>query len=732
MLKIAIIAAAILLAMSVPAYADPITIGGFLFTNTFLGGVFGLNTLIVATQIGLGLAAAGASALLSGALSKRGQGVDPGQYRGTFDSSESSELNFIGRCRAGGLKVFGNTAGTDRYRMILHSATPLVAIEEYYLGARPVTVEANGDVSSPPYAKPGGSWVNWLTKSGEGTTTAWASLISAFSSLWTSDHKAQGIAQSLVKYISPGVTTEKFGKLYQGGEPSIEVLGRFGRVYDPREPACDPDDPTTWIWSMNGPLCAARIMLSYPNLTADDFDWDFISDEADKADALVATLTGTAPRSQCSGVWLSEDKRGETMTQVLRSIGADIVLSDSGLIRIRLIDDAPTEEIEFTADHVLSWDWKSGPDAAERPNVCRVKYYSPERNYELTEINLDDSEWARVDDEVARYGEKYLDIDLPFCPDASQAQRVARREFLIARSDQGSVTLNMAGMAAWGLSYATIELDGLGVSPLAAIAAPRCDDENGTVDIPFTVWPDELVSAPWNPATMESAAPDEIPSLEYQADLATPMAPAGAAIVQYADLSYEIRLKFAGVTGGTQAEAVYRDYTDDLPNPYAGMTEYLATTDAGFSGSWYAYVVDNTTGVRNDFKTRFFNDDDEGSHFSPTLTINPFNIVNTTPATPIIDVEVTTGASGVAPWEFDIAVYTTDLHVALLEVDVDAVSAGTFDISSIGRPEVAATGHYEMTDTFLDQVFTVTATAYTSNGTPSATATYTYTVPGTG
>ena len=71
---------------------------------------------------------------------------------------------------------------------------------------------------------------------------------------------------------------------------------------------------------------------------------------------------------------------------------------DAGLIHIRLIDDAPTAEVSFGVRDILEWSWKSGPEAPERPNVCRVRYYSPVRNYEMGEIDMTGIAWARVDD----------------------------------------------------------------------------------------------------------------------------------------------------------------------------------------------------------------------------------------------------------------------------------------------------------------------------------------------
>lgn len=718
-----LLAGASVLAMTGYAQADPITIGGFLFTNTFLSASFSLGTLITATQVGLGLAVSAGLSLVGGAFgAQQNNGTDPGQFKSVFQSSDASEVNAIGRCKIGGLQVFGNTNDYDRYRLIAHSATPLVAAEQYYLGERPVTVETSGLVSSPPYAKPSGSWVEWNVKGdADGTETAWSDLMSAFPSLWTSDHKLKGISQSLIKYTSPGISTAKFGKLYQTGVPNGAIEGRWCRIYDPREGGADLDDDSTWIWSTNGILCAAHIMRQYPDLADSAFDWDFISDEADKADVLVATKTGTEPRSSMSGTWLSESNRGDTMQEVLDSIGAEIVLSDAGLIRIRLLDDEPDSEMTFVEKHRIDTDWQSGPEAVERPNVCRIKYYSAERGYEMADIDMTGIGWARIDDEVTRYGEKVMDINLPFCPSASQAQRLARRAFLGARADSGVIVTNMSGMAAWGLSYGEVALPDLDESPISKLSAPRCDDENGTVEIPYIVWPQELIDNPWNPATMEADAPPEIPDLSFVSDLDTPVAPSEAIVVQYPDTSYETRIAFTSVVGAVTAEAVYRTYTGSEPDAYAGMTEYLNP-----GTGWFAWVAENLVGEKVDFKARFFDADEEGSYFSPLLTVNSMAIDNSALSTPNLDV-VQTNEPDLSKYYFASTASSDDINVVKLVV----TATDSSDVTEQVRPLDEVTGNYEVVAPAIgSKSFDITVTAYTSDGTASTAATYNYVVPG--
>ena len=357
--------------------------------------------------------------------------------------------------------------------------------------------------------------------------------MSAFPDLWTSAHRVRGIAQSLVRYVSPGFgsteSQEKFQKLYQSGAPDYERVQRSEPVYDPRSGQSATND-ATWVYRDNGPLCAAHILRSYPSLTVSDFDYAGIGGEATKADALVATQTGSEPRSRCWGMWTSENPRGDVMDQVLKSIGAEIVPSDDNSFTVRLIDDVRTPEITFTAKHIIDLQLRSGPESVERPNICRVKYYSPERNFEMTEIDLTGIAWARNQDEIDRVGEQIMDVDLPFCPSASQAQRIARRLFALARADAGVATFNFAGLAAWGCTVVGIPLPDLDIVETCAIGTPRVNDDQGTVEIPFVVWPK---MTPWNPAVDEAVAPPPIPEMAYESELDTPAAPSAATVVQY-------------------------------------------------------------------------------------------------------------------------------------------------------------------------------------------------------
>lgn len=723
-LKLAVLAGTSLLAMTAHAQADfVITPLAFSLFAGSLGSVLSFAAIHTGLTLLATAAGIGASLLFRGG----GQRIDPGEFKQTFENEAASEIRCVGRTRNGGLKVFGNTSGFSGFRLIAHCKGPIDFVEEHYLGGRLVVVEDQDDgrVSSPPWGvaasvKPNGSWAFIRSKIGDGTETSWGPLQTYFPLLWTADHRARGIAQTLVQYDSPGVgNAEAWGRLYQGGYPDYERVQRGELVYDPR------DQQTRW--TDNGILCAAHILRSYPDLTFADFDWADLAIEANKADATVATKSGTEKRARCWGFWQSEARRGDVMAQVLDSIGAEIQMSDAGLIRIRLIDDQRMSDLTFSGDHIVSYALGSGPEAPERPNLCRVSYYSPERNYTLADIDMTGIAWAKVQSEIDAYGEKPLDIELPFCPSASQAQRIARRMFALARADRGTINTNMAGLAAWDRQAVNVQFDDLGETHVCLIDPPRIDDEQGEVEIPVMIQP---ALAAWNPATMEAAAPEQIPDIEYEAEIEKPEI-LSVWLVQYPDDRYEIRAVYDVLPLGTaEGYGLYRAYTGGLPGAWTGMA--AINVPAGPVPFVYANMLDQPGEV--DVRVQVFNADGEASYFSDlfngTLAIN-----NTAPAAPTIDLTPQDMGNGAI-----FKARSDAAQVARLTIESSHNGGGWVleydsaddDPDKACRPGVIVThNHPPVTPTELPQTLEFRARAYASDGTASPYASDDFEIPGT-
>ncbi len=667
------------LLLTIPAHADPISIvllgvnallGTSLAASTAILSIGGTAVITIGSAIGGALALAGLafSALLAGG---QGKMVDPGKLKGTFQSESAGRLRCIGRARVGGVQIFGNTKQANRYRLIAHSAGAIDAVEDHFLGGRSVTVESNGAVSSPPFGKPDGtSYVYINSKIGDGTETAWAQLSDSFPDLWTAAHRARGIAQSLITYVSPGQTTKKFMILYQGGVPDYQRVQRGEKLYDPRT--------DTTVWSDNSVLAVMHVLLSYPDISLSDFDLDFIKVEADKADVLVPVRGGgQEKRSRAWGVW-DEDgiERGDLVRQLMMSTGTELTARPGAKIGVQIIDDSPLYDVKIGFNQIYSIDIKSGPDGVERPNKLRLKYYSPERNYEVSEVELfyDTTAvapvplpWAYISDEIARVGEKEFEVALPFCPSASQAQRIGRRLFAEARADTIEINTTLAGLATWGTKTIAIDDDDLEVTHLIRHKNRAIDDEQGIVTISGVIVPD---LEPWDSEADEALPPEQVPEIEYDTTIATPAAATAAIVVIYPDLSVHTRYVYPDVGGGMLVEASYRIISGGVPGAWLSMTEYRGT---GGLYTSHAFVPLNLSGVSTEFRHRVFNADDDGSKWGDIVPFTPA-ISNMAPAVPAVDVETFETDAGTMSRVLMLA--PASINVSFLRLKIKTVPGG--------------------------------------------------------
>ncbi|MCG7503397.1 hypothetical protein [Mesorhizobium retamae] len=146
-IKLALAGCVSLLAMTAHAQADFIItpIAFSLFAGP-LRAVASFGAIYTGVQIAAYAAVIGAQL----AFGRQQQKIDPGEMKNTFQEAESSEFDAVGRVKLGGLKAFGNTKGNVISRLVWHVKGPMVATEQYFLGGREVTIEADGSVSSPP------------------------------------------------------------------------------------------------------------------------------------------------------------------------------------------------------------------------------------------------------------------------------------------------------------------------------------------------------------------------------------------------------------------------------------------------------------------------------------------------------------------------------------------------------------------------------------------------------
>lgn len=84
---------------------------------------------------------------------------------------------------------------------------------------------------------------------------------------WDASHRGDGVVTGYL--IKAPEKSEDFLETYpQGDNVALSLVAQWTPVFDPRDPAQDPDDDSTWQWSDNGVLATVHYLM-----TQRGYDW---------------------------------------------------------------------------------------------------------------------------------------------------------------------------------------------------------------------------------------------------------------------------------------------------------------------------------------------------------------------------------------------------------------------------------------------------------------------------
>lgn len=707
------------------ALADPASVA-FAVGSFFVTGVGGIAaSAAVLTAVGNAIIIAAAVAVnASGILAPGVPAVNPGVQKSPTEIREGGILYAWGRVKVAGRFAWKNSSGFNIHRVLMQCQGEIDAYEQFFIGNNEVLVDLEGDgrVLSFPWSRPNGETYAFIkVKNGDGTETAYPELIEDFPDEWTVHHRIRGIAQMYVRLVSPGVTSSLYQRLFgdQTVRTDYSTVMRARLVYDPRLAPAGQEN-TAWTdrqyyrWSENGILNVIDLILLQEEYNYTDIDWVDVAAEADKADALVQTKTGTEPRARFWGIIETEqESRANIIKSALESIDAYHYENyETGLYSVRLDVDNPESEVTFDDRDIINYEF-SPKEAPIRNNIVSLSYYSKEYDYDLGEISLVSTNgnplpWSIYPDEIARNGESAFDIGLPFCPSHSQAQRIARKMFMFDRARTGRVIMNFGGMLAYGRRYVTFDF-GDGIVMKVRVDKVSINDEQAQVEVQFT---EVKTLSPWNPAVDEADPPEQLEPLTASGDLDTPAAPSSAAIVRYPNGTRELRVIYnANVGDATLAEAIYRTFNNQgLPTQYFEMEE----VNLVFA---YTTVTQNLAGVDAEFRVRAYDDNaDNISSFSDPLMVT-LQENNAKPPAPVV-----TGAFNTSndTYSFSVSIppVLSIVSIRIDETDMNGVvttqNARNGDVFNVSGNIPTALGTYSITWQYI-----------TSNGTLSDVTTRT-------
>src|SRR4029078_3105519 len=94
-------------------------------------------------------------------------------------------------------------------QVMLPASHKIEASASHYLHDELITLGMDNWITSPAHF---GGHIRLTTKTGDDIETAWANLITFFSSIWTTDHRGDGLAQVLMEVQT--VAQDDFANVY--------------------------------------------------------------------------------------------------------------------------------------------------------------------------------------------------------------------------------------------------------------------------------------------------------------------------------------------------------------------------------------------------------------------------------------------------------------------------------------------------------------------------------------
>lgn len=320
--------------------------------------------------------------------------------------------------------------------------------------------------------------------------------------------------------------------------PQIEVEGDFSRVWDPRDPAQDADDPDTWTYSDNRALCVLDALRRnpvrpYPLAQIDVDLFRAVADSDDEAVALKAG--GTEPRYRVAGVLVWSDAELEDQVAPLALAGAGELVRIGGRVGLTpgvAVDPSYTLTDALDDDGLLYEIWRPGRELA---TTLQAGYVRADAGYEEASFVYAVPGAREADGGV----ETVASVDLSFAASATQVQRVAkilgfrqraqRRLTLVA--PPSAIVCAAGGVATVAFPSPWDPMNGRYRVMSAAPTLIEAQDPAGgraqgvTGRVPLTLAEDFLEAYAWDAAT-EEVAPGEVPAVTVE----TPPLPAPGAI----------------------------------------------------------------------------------------------------------------------------------------------------------------------------------------------------------
>jgi hypothetical protein len=365
---------------------------------------------------------------------------------------------YYGRVKSGGVFAFLNDRASFLYQCIMLSQGEIDAVEEHWLGSDLLTLgtDSVGQYASSPERYNGNEphYVNLAVHTGSDSQAADTAMVANWSDVIDSNFRLLGIAYTRLRLLSPKPNI--FSEIFPSGLPEYQAVYRAAKVWDPRDPAQDPDDPSTWTWTQNAALIimdylwhndGMRLPRSLIEVAIETWKLQATACDTDRtlSDASVE------PWYRLSGGYQLTDTPKQVLPRMLDAIDGRLGLRPDGGVIVDVGQWQPPD-ITMADRDIYSYSMVRGRPQADVRNEIRGSYIAPENDFIEQE-----AEPYRNETSITVDGLQTVTMDLTWCP--SQAQARYRMKIEAGRNDatrwNGQIVTN-----AYGMKFMTLRGDG--------------------------------------------------------------------------------------------------------------------------------------------------------------------------------------------------------------------------------------------------------------------------------
>ncbi|MET3925928.1 hypothetical protein [Devosia sp. 2618] len=354
-------------------------------SNALIGlGLSGLAFGATVGAIALGasyLLLAGGAYLLSAAFAPSTSAPKPEDGKYNLKQSVPSLAYVLGRNKKAGDYAFLEEKKGTAHHVIVWAAHHIRGFNTHYLHDEKVTLTGTSVTTPKHFVLNENSKVRIDTRLGNNASTAYAALVSAFPSIWTANHRGDGLASVYLRVAS--VKAEDLQKVFPNHMPLHSAIGEgHDRLIDPRTGAAGYSENLAVFryWHMTHPV-GAKLKRSDMH----DPDW---ARAAAVADQIVLNREDKPEPRYHGGFWFRANNDPVQVGRLMDQ-AAELVVYERADGKVGVHAGEYVEpDIRLTANDLISVGFDPNKRRASNVLAMRGRYTDPEKGFNTADAAI--------------------------------------------------------------------------------------------------------------------------------------------------------------------------------------------------------------------------------------------------------------------------------------------------------------------------------------------------------